>query len=100
MSRCREGGYDDLTEAEDGLQALQKTREASFDLIITDYRMPVMDGLEFCRRLRSDVGNGNQSTPIIISSANVRALDTVALEQELRPIRITGKPLDSVKFSE
>jgi CheY-like chemotaxis protein len=36
--------------AEDGIEALTKE---GFDLIITDYKLPGMDGLEFCRRIRS-----------------------------------------------
>ena len=39
--------------AADGVQALQKAEEIVPDLIITDVMMPVMDGLEFCRKVRS-----------------------------------------------
>jgi CheY-like chemotaxis protein len=33
-------------------EALEILREQDFDVIITDYRLPGMDGLEFCRQLR------------------------------------------------
>jgi CheY-like chemotaxis protein len=96
---CQRGGYGTML-AGDGQQAFGITQTTSFDLIITDYQMPVMNGVEFCRRLRSDEGNSNQHTPIIISTANLSRLDTFALDQELRPIRFSGKPLKYFEFSE
>lgn len=36
-------------EAENGLDALRKLREKSYDLVITDIRMPVMDGIELMK---------------------------------------------------
>jgi DNA-binding NtrC family response regulator len=38
-------GYD-VVEAEDGRQAVQKFKDDDIDLVILDYKMPVMDGLE------------------------------------------------------
>ena len=41
-----------MTTAEDGEAALQKIKEASFDLIVSDIRMPKMNGLETIRAIR------------------------------------------------
>lgn len=41
-------GYD-VTSVEDGLKALAKCRRQKYDLIITDLKMPKMDGIEFMK---------------------------------------------------
>ena len=41
-----------VTEAEDGMIALNKAKTASFDLVITDVNMPNMDGITLIAELR------------------------------------------------
>jgi len=47
-----EGGYNDVTEAVDGIEGLIKAKETVFDLIITDVNMPNMDGITLVSELR------------------------------------------------
>ncbi|QDF29053.1 response regulator [Halarcobacter anaerophilus] len=47
-----EGGYNDVTEAIDGIDGLEKAKATTFDLIITDVNMPNMDGLALIGELR------------------------------------------------
>jgi two-component system chemotaxis response regulator CheY len=47
-----EGGYSDITEAIDGVDALEKINGPEFDVIITDVNMPRMDGLTLIQELR------------------------------------------------
>src|SRR5258708_28882436 len=42
-----------VTAVEDGIQALNAADEGQFRLVISDWMMPEMDGLELCTRLRS-----------------------------------------------
>lgn len=42
-----------VIEASDGQQALEKAKQASFDLVLSDVNMPVMDGIELVKNLRS-----------------------------------------------
>lgn len=53
--------------AEDGYQALERISETMPDLVITDYQMPVMDGLELVRALRSE--QATREIPIILLTA-------------------------------
>lgn len=53
-----------VTEAEDGVDGLRKLATGSFDLIITDINMPIMDGLKLVQRIRSD--EKHKDVPIII----------------------------------
>jgi two-component system, chemotaxis family, chemotaxis protein CheY len=45
-------GHDDIVTAEDGLQGLEAFKEDDFDLILTDWNMPNMDGLAFVKEVR------------------------------------------------
>ena len=47
-----EGGYNDVVEAVDGVDGLEKAKASTFDLIITDVNMPNMDGLTLIGELR------------------------------------------------
>jgi len=50
----REMGFKDMFEAENGNVALQTLKEHSIDFIITDWKMPGMDGLGLLKAIRSN----------------------------------------------
>src|SRR5207248_3339721 len=62
-----------IRTASDGEEALQLMREWAPDLIVTDLRMPNMDGLELCRRVRTE-----SRIPIIVLS--VKGEETIKVE--------------------
>jgi DNA-binding response OmpR family regulator len=57
----------EIIEAEDGQDGLAKIKEESPDLIISDLMMPVMNGIDFCRKVKSE--ERTSQIPFIILSA-------------------------------
>jgi len=49
-----QAGFKDVIEAENGLEAYEKLQGEPVDLILTDWNMPTMNGLEFVQKVRSD----------------------------------------------
>ncbi|WP_397363602.1 response regulator [Olleya sp. R77988] len=54
-----------ITEAKNGKEALDIIKDNSFDLILTDYMMPVMDGESLVKQLKKE----QNKTPIIVLTA-------------------------------
>lgn len=65
------------SSAENGQLALDACDSQTFDLIIMDVNMPVMDGLTATRHIR-ERGGANANTPIVVLSASARSEDHAA----------------------
>ena len=48
-------GFTHIEEAADGASALERLRERSFDLVISDWQMEPMSGIELLKAMRADV---------------------------------------------
>lgn len=62
-----------LAFASDGAQGLALLAELEFDVVLTDRRMPGMDGDEFCRRVRHQLGLSMQ--PVLMLTAGQACTD-------------------------
>src|SRR5207244_6833513 len=65
-----------VTTATDGYEALREIKRQKPHLIITDVSMPNLNGLELCRRLRSEAATAR--LPVIMLSAKKQADDILA----------------------
>ena len=61
--------------AHDGVEALSVIEEHAVDVVISDVMMPNMDGLELCRRLKSDINTSH--IPVILLTAKNAPEDRV-----------------------
>jgi len=86
-----------ITEASDGREALDKVKSGRFDLVLTDIRMPRMDGLEFIRSVRSELND--QALPIIIITTK-GAEEDVQLGMNLGASGYLSKPVSMTQLRE
>lgn len=70
--KLKNAGYEVLT-AVDGEEALELCRSERPDLVITDYQMPFLTGLEFCNKLRES--DETKGIPAIMLTARGFDLD-------------------------
>ena len=81
-------GYEVLT-ARDGEEAFEACLAMHPDLVITDYQMPILDGLGFCRKLRSH--NPRIDVPVMLLTARGNDIEREELE-ELGIVALMDKP--------
>ena len=74
--KLRNAGYDVIT-AQDGREALELAQVERPDLIITDYQMPHLSGLELCQRLKRIPAT--QNIPALMLTARGFAVDPHAM---------------------
>jgi signal transduction histidine kinase/ActR/RegA family two-component response regulator len=65
----------ELVDAADGAQAIEKMKMQSFDLVLMDMLMPVMDGIEAAQYIRQRMDAPHNQTPILGLTANVNPVD-------------------------
>ncbi len=73
-------GYINVKDAENGMQALEKAKLEKFDLILLDWNMPVMQGIDVLRELRKTEVYKN--TPIIMITAEAEKEKVIAAIKE------------------
>lgn len=79
--------------ASDGMDAYRKARNQKFDIIITDYQMPKLNGVQMIKALRENYVN--DQTPIIVISAYPEKVIRDLKEEKLdRNVTILSKPFD------
>ena len=92
-------GAQKIFSARDAPEAFDKLKSDSIDVVICDYMMPVLNGLEFVKLLRtsSDTSNATSTIPVIMLTAHTErsrieaARDVGATEVCCKPV--TAKEL-------
>jgi DNA-binding NarL/FixJ family response regulator len=66
----QDANWEVCAEAIDGREAVERTRESCPDLILLDFQMPVMDGLQAAR----EIAKVAPATPVLLCSAHLSSL--------------------------
>jgi two-component system chemotaxis response regulator CheY len=72
-------GFSEIDEATDGAMALQKMRERSYGLVLSDWNMEPMTGLQLLKEVRSDPKT--KTLPFIMITAESKSENVVAAKQ-------------------
>ena len=72
----RDLGLTNAEEADDGATALPKLKSGKFDFLITDWNMPIMEGIDLVRAIRADADL--RELPILMVTAEARREQIVA----------------------
>ena len=72
----RELGFENAEDADDGATALPLLKTGRFDFLITDWNMPIMEGIDLVRAIRADTDL--RELPILMVTAEARCEQIVA----------------------
>ena len=72
-------GYNNVEEAEDGAEALEKLNTGKFQFVVSDWNMPNLDGLEMLKRIRAS--DTLKHLPVLMVTAEAKKENIVAAAQ-------------------
>ncbi len=75
----KELGYNNVEEAEDGADALNKLRNGDFEFVVSDWNMPNMDGLTMLQNIRAD--SKLSKLPVLMVTAEAKKENIIAAAQ-------------------
>ena len=86
-------GYDVISTAADGLEALAKIEAEKPDIVLLDVMLPKLDGFEVCRRIRADPATAHILV-VMVCGANLRVESLEAGADDFVALPIS--PLDEL----
>jgi two-component system, chemotaxis family, chemotaxis protein CheY len=72
-------GFENVEEASDGTEALEKMKKSSYGLVISDWNMEPMTGYELLLKVRAD--DGLKRTPFIMVTAESKTENVIAAKK-------------------
>ncbi|MCD6296697.1 MAG: chemotaxis response regulator CheY [Deltaproteobacteria bacterium] len=66
----RQIGFTNISEADDGKSALNMLKKQKFDLVLCDWNMPEMPGIELLKKVRAD--DGLKDMPFVMVTAEAQ----------------------------
>ena len=65
----RDLGFNNTSEADDGITALPMLKTGKFDLLVTDWNMPGMQGIDLLKAVRADDDESLKNIPVLMVTA-------------------------------
>jgi two-component system chemotaxis response regulator CheY len=93
----KRNGFTNVTEAHNGKSALKVLKKEKFDLILCDWTMPVMSGLELLNKVRSD--DELKNIPFVMITAEAQK-DNITKAIEAGTTNYVMKPFTAKAISE
>ena len=94
--------FTNVEEAEDGSVAFEKLKEADYDLLITDWNMPNMTGLELLKEIRANEKLKNLKVLLVSAEAEkeniIQAAQAGANEYVVKPFtaNVLGQKINKI----
>jgi len=97
MRTLRQAGFGDheFIEAGNGSEGIQQVRSQKFGMVLSDWNMPVMSGIEFLRALRAE---GNETKFGFVVEVTEPGEHTRALALEEGALFLVSKPWTPERF--
>ena len=90
-------GFSNIIEADDGTTAMEELKKTAVDLIISDWNMPKMTGLDLLKAVRADASMAE--TPFIMVTAEAQQ-DNIILAVKAKVSQYIVKPFTAETLSE
>ena len=75
----RQLGFQNIIEAGDGIEALEKLKGGAIDFVITDWNMPRMTGFDLLKAIRADASL--KTTPVLLVTAEAEKKNVIQAAQ-------------------
>lgn len=75
----KELGFENVDEAEDGQMALDKLNSGAFELVVSDWNMPNLDGLSMLKHIRANPALAR--LPVLMVTAEAKKENIIAAAQ-------------------
>ena len=86
----------EFVEAENGLEAIDRLKEAPTDLLVSDLYMPEMDGVEMLKRIKSSPRLHEIPVLVVTSAANPKKIEEL---EKIGAFAILSKPVSPADIS-
>lgn len=87
-----------VTIAKSGVEAIEKVKQADFDLIVSDVMMPELDGIETILQIRAYVKKSNKKSIPEVLITGYADIEKYEKARDLKVVDYIYKPFDTTEF--